>query len=213
MRVILKKIIQLVAVIGIGMGFMASSHAAPIHPLNEQIPGVELNTGGVTNSTRSWRFTVNNPGVWVTELGVITPNGANNNDRTLSLWDYSSQTILAQTSVTAGSGWTWSSIAPVSLTQGSDYVIAYSSLIADYYFNSFTPPSSWFATGTIEYAGEMLYCNNCNANVFPAIPLANYMYGIADIGYEFRNQIPEPAALGLMGLGLIGLVLYRRKRA
>ena len=204
----------LVAVVLCGVADLAAGAITyPLGLQNPTSPPFHINPS-VSNLSRGWRFRVNTPDVHVVQLGVNTPISANT-AHTLTLFDFATQAVLAQVTTTPAPGWILVDLAaPVSLTQGSDYIVsAYFGPNNQYYYGPRTDiGDSWFPTGAIEYI-EMRYKNNAVPSDFPTSVLGNYQYGIPDIGYEVGTPIPAPGALLLGGLGT-GLVTYlRRKRA
>lgn len=194
-----------------GAAAMCSAQAAPVHALGDQAP-VGFNVGGVANAARGWTFSLGVPAITVTELGLITPHGDTNTTRVATLWDFTTSTVLAQTSVAAGSGWVWTTIAPVTLTAGHDYLVSYFSEVADYYFAA--PGSNWRPSGDVVYQ-DMRYCNFCTANSVATNVLNGFQYGLIDIGYTVgaQNSVPESGAFGLVTLaGLLALTAARRSK-
>lgn len=188
-----------------------NAQADVVHALGDQAP-TGFNIGGSSNGARGWRFSVDVPEITVTELGLNTPRGGDNSTRVATLWNYTTSTILAQTSVAAGTGWVWTSIAPVTLTAGDDYLVSYWSALSDYYFG--TPGGSWLPDGDVVYK-DMRYCNQCTASSVSTQVLNGYQYGLVDIGYTVgaNNTVPEPGALSLVGIALAGLALLSRRKA
>ncbi|OHB74677.1 MAG: hypothetical protein A2Z25_09375 [Planctomycetes bacterium RBG_16_55_9] len=184
---------------------------AEIYPLALQDPAASgFSINNPTNASRGWRFRVNDPDVYVTELGVHSPISSQVS-QTLTLFDFASEAVLAQVTTTPGPDWIFEDLAaPVALTQGSEYIVSlYFGDTGGYYYGSRAEiGNSWFPTGTIEYL-DVRYANNVGASDFPINSLADYLYGIPDIGYEVgpTQVIPAPGAflLGLLGLSATGL--------
>ncbi len=156
---------------------------AQIHPLQDTSP-TTLNSGGVGNAQVGWQFTCNSSSVVVTELGCWWLD-SNTNSKTLTLFDFTTQVILAQVTTTPGTGWIWISLSsPVSLVNGHDYVVVgFTSTVSYYYDCALTSPSPWMPTGTIQYVGERT-CTSCTANTFPSSTYPQVcQYGVVDIGY------------------------------
>src|SRR5882724_3542954 len=124
---------------------------------------------------RGWDFQVNATNISVVQLGV---NEALNITITITLWDVSSQTELAQTVVTASANtWVFGNLATsVPLISGRDYaVIGWATTNAGtggpwYLFNS-TPPAAFNPTGAIQFL-DARYDNGIGPNTFPSLSLA-----------------------------------------
>jgi len=157
---------------------------AQTYPLQQQnVATAGFNSGGVANCQRGWRFQCNAAGVSITRLGCWYPDGASQS-KTVTLFNWTTQAILAQVTCGPGSGWQFTDLAtPVALTNGAQYVIQGFTTTNSYYFGTIASVgTSWAPTGTIQYL-DMRYSNSSTANTFPTSVLSNYQYGIVDFGY------------------------------
>jgi hypothetical protein len=162
-------------------------------------------------TARGWDFQVNSAGVLVNQLGV---NAATSDSITLTLWDDSTQTVLAQVSeTTTANAWAFANLTtPVLLNMTDEYsVIGFEDAAnSAWYLLNNTPPAAFNPTGVIQYV-DTRYSNSGDANSFPtSILLSPAQYGVTDIGYTLVT--PEPMSLGLVGGGLALLCVLRRKR-
>ena len=194
--------------------FGVAAQAAPvIYPIGQADTSSFSNGGQVGPTSRGWDFVVSQP-ITVVELGVVA--GANI-PITMTLWDVTTQSMLAQTQVISDY-FTWEFAAlttPVVITPGDTYsVIGWADtnpLGYAWYIYHNTPPAAFNPTGTVTYLNSR-FDNSVGANGFPTATLGSPMqYGVTDIGYTLGTQTPEPGTLALMGtaLGLIRVV--RRK--
>ncbi|MGZ4814207.1 MAG: PEP-CTERM sorting domain-containing protein, partial [Terriglobales bacterium] len=152
---------------------------------------------------RGWDFTITQA-ISVEQLGVNA--GIDGMTITLSLWDVTTQSLLAQTSATSAAfGWVFADISPLILTPGDTYsVIGWADTtntgIPWYIFNN-NPPPAFNPTGTVNYLNTR-FDNGIGANDFPTqIIGAPAQYGVTDIGYELVAT-PEPASFMLVGSAL-----------
>lgn len=207
------KLSRWIPVCGALIAATLAASAAPIHALGDGDTS-GFTSGGVDNYVRGWRFQAN-ANVNVLELGASTPH-LEGEAFSVVLWNFGTQTLLAQSDfISDGSNnWQWAALpSAVSLTSGSQYIVAVYSAIGHYYFQSFPSGSPWLPTGDIQYL-DMRYANSASVSTFPTNVLNNYQYGVPDIGYELAGQVPEPSTFLLAGLGLAAAgLLGRRSRS
>ncbi|MCB9895832.1 MAG: DUF4082 domain-containing protein [Planctomycetes bacterium] len=177
-------LVLLLACSSLSAGLLAQN----TYPLGQQSPT------GWSNVTflgiRGYRFTCNAANVNVNELGCWYPDSSSV-AKTVTLYDFNSQQVLAQVTTTPGSGWCWTALTtPVVLTSGQDYIVAGYSPTGHYYNNAI--PASWTPTGTISYV-EMRYQNSpSSANQFPTGVISNSHHGVVDIGYTVGAATSAP---------------------
>jgi hypothetical protein len=150
-------------------------------------------TNTVSNCQRGFRFTPNEQ-VLVTHFGKRTPNAT---QRYITLFDFTSQTIVAQLQVDAGSvgSYNYNQLTtPLWLNSGQQYVLELFNGSGDMYYYG---TSSQIGQG-LTY-GDMKYCNSCTQNTFPTSTLTNYHYGQPDFLY-WRKQTATSEPTYFVGL-------------
>ncbi len=184
----------------LAVGFLAISFAmqaglAQTWPLGQQNASTAgFTSGGAANCTRSWRFQVNIPGVLVTHMACWYPDSTTQ-PKTLTLFDFQTQQVLAQEITTPGPGWCIVQLTtPVQLTQGMQYLIAGHTITSSYYFGG-SPAPTWFPTGDIQYM-DMRFNNGQPPSVFPTSTLSNIQYGVVDFGYVTGPSLTVTAGMG-----------------
>lgn len=161
----------------------SGSLVAQTYPLGQQSPTSFSINNNPGICTRGYRFQCNASNVTVVSLGCYYPTAASPHTITLTLWNYNTQAILGQVTTTTQGQWSFVTLpSPVTLSNGGMYIVTGYQTTGPYYFSSFTAPSTWLPTGTIQYM-DMRYSNGGTATSFPTSTLSNYQYGVVDFGY------------------------------
>ncbi len=143
------------------------------------------NSGGSPDTGRGFRFSPNRD-VLVAELGKNEPNGTM---RDLTIWNYTTQTILYQHTSTAGTAATYTYDLVTQafwLDPNGSYISSIQQHSGDGYFFQSSSQISPYLTYQ-----DMRYCNSCNSGTFPTNVLGNYHYGYSDFLFYIR---PEASA-------------------
>ena len=197
---------KLIHKLGVSIAIVLGLNTSPCHG---QILGVDFAAPGplIINGpyTVGFEFAVNTP-IAVSGLADWNPTAGGNE---VGLWNVSG-TLLASADVTTSSptignaDLNYTAIAPVVLSVGDYYV------------------------GAVAYSGESLTWNVSGMTTIPQITYLTPEYAVgatltfptagaggATTGYfggDFvESAIPEPGTIGLLGLGIASLVLFRRK--
>ncbi|HEX3798574.1 MAG TPA: PEP-CTERM sorting domain-containing protein [Verrucomicrobiae bacterium] len=152
------------------------------------------------------------------------------NSHVVSLWDNSTQTIIAQVTVPAGTaaplidGYRWVPLAStVQLNYGSYYVIGAQVDGVDTWGDFISNPSPDDGdSGQIDWSSQYVQLGSGwefsragrydSAGNYPAEPPnqsgSDAIYPVANLG--FNLDVPEPATFGILGLGIGAIAFMRR---
>ncbi|MDQ7779998.1 MAG: hypothetical protein RDV41_09860, partial [Planctomycetota bacterium] len=129
-----------------------------------------LTTDLAWDYTMGYRFTVNAAGQ-ITELG-----GYFNGNKTVKLWDASTQILLEQVNINSANNWVWVPIPPVDVSPGQSFVVAvYAAGTGASYRSSIDTLPRTYGNVTIEASVRGI------GNVYPTTPSTTIMYGQADV--------------------------------
>ncbi len=151
-------------------------------------------TNTVSNCQRGFRFTTNQP-ILVTHFGKKIPNAT---QRYVTLFDFTSQAIIQQIQVDAGTPGVYNYNAltqPLWLNGGQQYIIELYNGTGDMYY--YGAPTTVAPHLTF---GDMRYCNSCTQNTFPTTILTGLHYGIPDFLYYAPAAPVSPAPTTTHGL-------------
>ena len=156
-------------------------------PLSATDSVVVASTNTVSNCQRGFRFTANED-ILVAYFGKRIPNAT---QRYLTLFDFTSQAILAQIQVDAGVAGVYNYnllTNPLWLRSGQQYVMELFNGSGDMYYYG----ASSQINPRLTY-GDMRYQNTCTQNTFPTNTLTNIHYGCPDfMFYAKQNVTPAP---------------------
>lgn len=175
---------------------LCSAVTAQTYPMGQQDPIASGFTSatpfGTVDLNVGWQFKANSSDIVITRLGCNYPVAATS--VTITLFDVTSQAVLAQEVVANGTGWTFNDLAsPVALTNGNEYIITgllLGTMPSHYHA---TPPASWIPTGDVELL-DNVYALSTSPNAFPGTSIGAH-YGVVDFGYADGMVITAPAQL------------------
>jgi len=154
---------------------------------------VVTSSNTVSLCQRGFEFTANQD-VLVGWFGKRIPNAT---QRYVTLFDYTTQAILGQIQIDAGTVGLYNYnqlTTPIWLKAGHNYVLELFNGSGDmYYYGSSTQIGQAFTFI------NMLYCNSCTQNTFPTTTLAGLHYGTPDLLYYTYTPItPAPTCTILL---------------
>jgi len=148
---------------------------------------IVTSTNTVSNCQRGFRFTPQYK-LYVSHFGKRIPNAT---QRYVTLFDFTTQAILAQIRVDAGTIgiYNYNELSqPLILDSGRTCILALFNDVGDMYYYGTSSQIGQHLT-----YHDMRFCGSCTQNTFPTSVLSNYHYGTPDFLYYIKPTInPEP---------------------
>jgi len=145
---------------------------------------------------RGWQFTADAPDLFIDRLGAWTAVSGSLS-HIVTLFDQTTEAVLAQETTTAGPGWRWVPITPVPLVEGDDYVVTVHSTVAGWLWSGARADvgERWFPTDPISYTASRLGIG-ADPSSYPTFLVPDAQQGIADVGYSFGSCFDVPGGGG-----------------
>ncbi|VAV99745.1 hypothetical protein MNBD_ALPHA02-29 [hydrothermal vent metagenome] len=210
-----KKLIVLSAIIGLSFVSLATQNAAAI-----PVPAWTTINGNGVQSFQNWsfgqRFTVGTQNITVTSLGAYDYLGdgfSNNFGIPVGIFRESDGALLTNKNVletdTLEGNFRFTDITSLMLMANTEYrVVAqtFGNLYNTAVFNWTVNPAITLGNYGYCQSSMLVKCDDITGN--DIIWMANFKFTTGNMA-----TVPEPAPLAILGLGLIGLGLARRRRS